>query len=89
MFGLQGPVCQSCGMPLRRDAEGGGTDRGGTRSTEYCSHCYREGRFTEPGLTAQQMMGRVQGKLREMHFPGFVARYFARRVPTLRRWHGA
>ena len=89
MFGSRGPVCQSCGMPLRRDPKGGGTESDGGRSTEYCSHCYREGRFTEPSLTAQQMMVKVQGKLREKHFPGFVARYFAKGVPNLRRWHGA
>jgi hypothetical protein len=89
MFGPKGPVCQSCGMPLRRDERGGGTNADGGRSTEYCSHCYREGRFTEPSLTAPQMMVNVQGRLRDMHFPGFVARYLSKNVPTLRRWQGA
>jgi hypothetical protein len=28
----------------------------------------------------------VEGKLRSMHVPGFLARRFAKEVPTLRRW---
>jgi hypothetical protein len=32
------------------------------------------------------MKAKVEGKLREMHFPGFLARRFARDIPSLRRW---
>jgi len=80
--------CQSCGMPLKRDPEGGGTDADGTRSRAYCSHCYRDGRFTMPDITARQMQDRVRGKLREYGFPGFLAGFFTRRIPKLRRWSG-
>ena len=86
MFGPKGPFCQSCGMPLSRDPQGGGTETDGSRSSEYCSHCYRAGRFTEPDITAESMMAKVQGKLREMHFPGFLARRFSKGIPELRRW---
>ena len=82
-------VCQSCGMPLARDPLGGGTMADGSRSDEYCSHCFRDGAFTEPDLTAAEMASKVEGKLRSMHFPGFLARRFARNVPTLRRWQAA
>ena len=88
MFQPKGPVCQSCGMPLGRDPLGGGTNVDGSRSEEYCSHCFRDGRFTEPDLTAAEMASKVEGKLREMHFPGFLARRFAKGVPSLRRWQG-
>jgi hypothetical protein len=73
-------------MPLSKDPLGGGTDADGSRSTEYCSHCYREGAFTQPNITAAEMTTLVEGKLRSMHFPGFLARRFAKEVPTLRRW---
>lgn len=86
MFGPKGPFCQSCGMPLSKDAKGGGSNADGSLSTEYCSHCYQAGQFTDPDITADQMVSLVEGKLREMHFPGFVARRFARSIPTLRRW---
>lgn len=86
MFKPKGPYCQSCGMPLSKDEKGGGTEADGTKSAEYCSHCYVSGRFTEPNLTAEQMVEKVQGKMKEMHMPGFLARAFSKGIPTLRRW---
>jgi hypothetical protein len=73
-------------MPLSRDALGGGTNADGSLSSEYCSHCYRKGAFTQPNITAEEMTAFVEGKLRSMHFPRFLARRFAKDVPTLRRW---
>jgi len=29
--------CQSCGMPLKRDEKGGGTNADGSKSVMYCS----------------------------------------------------
>ena len=57
-------------MPLARDEQGGGTERDGTRSTRYRSHCYDAGTFTLPDLTVEQMRSAAQ-KLREFHFPAF------------------
>jgi hypothetical protein len=65
---------------------GGGTNADGTRTSEYCSHCFHKGAFTQPDITAEQMQMLVEGKLRSMHFPGFLARRFAKDVPELRRW---
>jgi hypothetical protein len=86
VFRPKGPGCQSCGMPLSKDPRGGGTNADGTLSSEYCSHCYSKGAFTQPNITLEQMTALVEGKLRSMHFPGFLARRFAKDVPTLRRW---
>jgi hypothetical protein len=86
MFGPKGPACQSCGMPISRDPLGGGTNADGSRTSEYCSHCYRNGAFTQPDITAEEMTALVEGKLRSMHFPGFLARKWARATPELRRW---
>jgi hypothetical protein len=86
MFGPKGPFCQSCGMPLSKDPKGGGTENDGRVSADYCSHCFVLGAFTEPDITADQMIAKVQGKLKEMHFPGFMARSFTRNIPDLKRW---
>ena len=86
MFKPKGPYCQSCGMPLSKDAKGGGTEADGSKSTEYCSHCYVAGKFTEPDITVNQMVEKVQAKMREMYIPGFMARSFTKDIPTLRRW---
>ena len=73
-------------MPLSKDPLGGGTNADGSQSSEYCSRCYKQGAFTQPNITAEEMTALVEGKLRSMHFPGFLARRFAKDVPTLRRW---
>ena len=76
-------------MPLSKDAEGGGTEADGRKSGEYCSYCYRDGRFTEPEITATEMVEKVRGKMKEMHFPGFIAKSFTKNIPSLKRWKAA
>ena len=78
--------CQSCGMPLSRDSQGGGSNADGSRSRVYCSHCFVDGKFTLPDVTMEQMQGRVRDKLREMGFPGFLSILFTRKIPRLARW---
>ena len=77
---------QSCGMPLSRDEQGGGTNANGSLSKMYCSHCYQNGQFTMPNLTMDQMKDRVKGKMKEMVFPGFLSGLFTRNIPKLERW---
>ena len=78
--------CQSCGMPLSKDKNGGGTEEDGSKSVIYCSHCYERGAFTLPDITMAQMQERVKGKLREVGIPGFMVGLFARNIPKLERW---
>jgi Putative zinc ribbon domain len=73
-------------MPLSKDEKGGGTEADGSKSAEYCSHCYVMGKYTEPNLTVDQMVEKVQGKMKQMHIPGFVAKSFTKDIPTLKRW---
>jgi hypothetical protein len=81
--------CQSCGMPLKRDEKGGGTNADGSKSTMYCSRCYEGGKFTLSNINVTQMQDLVKGKLREMEFPGFIAWFFTRNIPKLKRWKTA
>ena len=76
-------------MPLSRDEKGGGTEADGSKSGMYCSHCYQQGKFTMPDLTVMQMQERVRTKMKEMHFPGFLAYFFVKKVPRLKRWSAA
>jgi len=73
-------------MPLKKDPEGGGTEKDGARSEKYCSLCYRNGAFTQPEMTAGEMQAFVKGKMNEMGIPGFLAGLFAAGVPKLERW---
>ena len=78
--------CQSCGMPLKKDPNGSGTNYDGTPSNMYCSYCYENGQFTQPDFTAEQMQDFVKGKMKEMGFPGFMAGFFSKGIPRLARW---
>jgi hypothetical protein len=73
-------------MPLKKDPQHGGTEADGRKSTMYCSHCYRNGKFILPDISAVQMQARVKRKMMEKGFPGFIAGLFARNVPKLERW---
>lgn len=78
--------CQSCGMPLKKDEQGGGTHADGSKSTMYCSKCYQDGAFVSPDMTVEKMQMLVKGKLKEFGFPGFIAGLFTKRIPELQRW---
>jgi hypothetical protein len=78
--------CQSCGMPLKKDEKGGGTNADGSRSLIFCSYCYQDGKYTWPDATVSQMKELVKGKLKEMGFPGFLAWFFTSNIPRLERW---
>jgi len=78
--------CQSCGMPLKRDEKGGGTNADGSTSKMFCSKCYTNGQFTDPDMTLDEMKVLVKGKLKEFGFPGFLAGVFTRNMPKLERW---
>ena len=78
--------CQSCAMPLKKDKKGGGTHADGTKSKMYCSHCYGNGKFLQPDISADQMQGFVKNKLKEMGFPGFLTGFFTKGIPKLERW---
>lgn len=80
--------CQSCGMPLKRDPQGGGTNADGSKNRTYCSHCFTSGRFTLPDITAEEMQARVRDKLREHGIPRMFSWVFTRRIPKLARWSG-
>jgi hypothetical protein len=77
--------CQSCGMPMKRDEKGGGTNADGSKNSMYCSHCYEAGHFTLPNVSAHEMQDRVKGKLKQMGFPRFAGWLFTRSIPKLAR----
>lgn len=73
-------------MPLKKDPQGGGTESNGTISATYCAYCYEFGEFKQPGWTVEQMRIFGISKLKEMKFPGFLARFFTRNLHKLERW---
>jgi len=73
-------------MPLVHDPAGGGTEADGTKSAEYCSHCYQNGHFTDADITVDEMVESVRGKLQEMNLPEPAVESLAVGVRKLSRW---
>ena len=48
--------CQSCGMPLSGEFENFGTNKDGSPVSEYCMFCYKDGDFTNPDQTVEEMV---------------------------------
>lgn len=79
-------VCQSCGMPMNKDPEGGGENADGTRSQTYCSLCYRGGEFLHPDFTVEEMQAHCIEQLKKNGMPAFMGWLFTRGIPKLGRW---
>lgn len=79
--------CQSCGMPLKQDAQGGGSEKDGTRSTMYCSSCYQDGAFIQPEMPVQEMQRLVDDVLKnEMKWWKLFRWLAVQQIPKLVRW---
>ena len=51
----EGKFCQSCGMPLIKK-EDHGTEADHIQSEKYCHYCYKDGKFTGPDITQEEMI---------------------------------
>ena len=79
-------ICQSCAMPLQK-SEYYGTNSDGSKSKEYCFHCFQRGKFLDEGITLEgkiekniqfgKMMGMSKEKARQMA---------STILPKLKRW---
>ena len=83
----QGPLCQSCAMPMT-DRRLHGTNADGVASDEYCRYCFQNGAFTEPDITLRAMMDKCVGIIVQKNvMPEEDARkVMARTLPHLKRW---
>ena len=62
--------CQSCGMPMKQDEKGGGTNADGSKSPTYCFALLRgAAASTLPNLTAKEMQARVKPQAARLRFP--------------------
>ena len=78
--------CQSCGMPLTMDQNGGGTEVDGSKSLKYCSYCYVDGLFVDDFKSAVEMQHFCKVKLGEMGYGRFKQWLFTLNIPRLERW---
>ena len=80
--------CQSCAMPIRDGHALWGTEADGSFSSDYCTHCYRDGKFAFPAA----MEDMIHFHIPDMLFgnPGMAYEEARTRMfetfPLLKRW---
>lgn len=77
--------CQSCGMPMKKDPQGGGTNADGSKNLEYCSYCFQNGEFSFQG-TVNEFQESCRQHMVESGHNKFMAWIFTRGMKRLRRW---
>ena len=85
---MQEKFCESCGMPMGETDEMYGTELNGSKSTDYCMHCYENGAFTNPNLTLTEQIASVAA-LMVSNFgfsPEDAKEQCEAGIPTLKRW---
>ena len=81
-------ICQSCGMPLDKDPNKGGTNSDGSKSDKYCSFCFQNGKFIDEGITLSEKIEKnIQIAVLRLNIPESEARKIAESsLPNLERW---
>jgi hypothetical protein len=73
---------------MKKDKQGGGTEKDGSKSPKYCSMCYANGTFlTPPEIdTAEKMQKFCIQEMKKSGMNGFLAWLGTRPIPKLERW---
>lgn len=80
-------ICQSCGMPMQNERDFG-TNEDNSKNEEYCHFCFKNGDFTDSGITMEQKINQlVEIAVAQMNMTEMDAREMAEKIlPTLKRW---
>lgn len=77
--------CQSCGIPMSKDPQGGGTNADGSTNLKYCSYCYQNGAFMFDG-TVKEFQEFCRQQMVESGHNKLMAWLFTRGLKRLERW---
>lgn len=77
--------CQSCSMPMD-SPELWGTEKDGTKNSDYCKFCYVDGAYTNPGLTLEEMKEHMMKRMDKDKLPEDIVEEAISRLPFLKRW---
>jgi hypothetical protein len=78
-------ICQSCGFPFSADQRG--TNRDQSKNDLYCKSCYKDGKFTDPHLTINELERHLYVMAREHNEISLEeACEIAKSLPDLQRW---
>lgn len=78
-------ICQSCAMPID-DESLWGTNRDGSKNSDYCIYCYKDGEFLQK-VTMQEYIEMMIPFSAQAGMTAEQMRDFCEKVyPTLKRW---
>lgn len=77
--------CQSCTMPIDNLADRG-TEKDGSKSSEYCKYCYQHGALLNPNMTFEEMKSLVVTQMQKMNLPADIISKSVKSLPYLKRW---
>ncbi len=73
-------------MPID-DPEDRGTEKDGSKSKTYCKYCYKDGVFTDPGMTLERMKEITKTEMKKRNLPDNLLEQSLRMLPGLKRWN--
>ncbi|MCL2472578.1 MAG: zinc ribbon domain-containing protein [Treponema sp.] len=78
--------CQSCGLPFNEEHRKFISKEKDGSDSEYCTFCYKDGKFLNPEATAEEMIGIGVSHLANKIGEKAAREELGRFVPTLKRW---
>ncbi|MFA6924100.1 MAG: zinc ribbon domain-containing protein [Bacteroidales bacterium] len=73
-------TCQSCGLPVESS-----TNK--NAQTTYCNHCYENGKFKNPDMTANEMKKIIKERMQKMGVAKAFVDNFTNGISKLERWN--
>ncbi len=77
--------CQSCTMPIDNIADRG-TEKDGSKSSEYCKYCYQNGALINPNMTFEEIKALVITQMKKMNLSPGIVEKSVKSLPYLKRW---
>jgi hypothetical protein len=77
--------CQSCTMPID-NINDRGTEKDGSKSSEYCKYCYQQGAFINSDMTMEQMRSFLATQMQKMNIQTDIIQKSLDILPYLKRW---
>ena len=72
-------------MPIDNLADRG-TEKDGSKSSEYCKYCYQHGALLNPNMTFEEMKSLVVTQMQKMNLPADIISKSVKSLPYLKRW---
>jgi len=82
---LHDAICQSCGMKLSDEPDSFRLVEK-ELNIKYCKTCFKDGQFTEPELTLNQMKQKIENRCTELGYGKLKTSVYSSNIENLDRW---